>query len=66
MMTYDRGWSLGAQSYSFQERGVLDVLGHNLRRVYGEPEGDHLPDHLKELVLRLEETERETMLASDR
>jgi hypothetical protein len=66
MMTYERGWSLGAHSSSFQERGVLDVLGHNLRRVYGEPEGDNLPDRLRDLVLRLQETERESLPASDR
>ncbi|HEV2559734.1 MAG TPA: hypothetical protein VGU45_14005 [Microvirga sp.] len=45
---------------------MLDVLGHNLRRVYGEPEGDNLPDRLRDLVLRLQETERESLPASDR
>lgn len=66
MIINESGWSLGAQSHSFQERGVLDLLGHSLKKVYGEPSRDTLPAELQELVARLESAERGAMRASDR
>ncbi len=64
MMVFNRGLAFNATSQSFQERGVLDVLGHNLRRVYGEPEREDLPDRLQDLVARLEQAEREDLIES--
>ncbi len=59
-------WSHWAQSHSFQERGVLDLIGHSLKKVYGEPEQNPLPDTLRHLVDRLEQAERSTLRSSDR
>ncbi len=59
-------WSHWAQSHSFQERGVLDVIGHGLKKVYGEPEEDPLPETLRHLVSELEQAERRSMRSSDR
>jgi hypothetical protein len=65
-MNHDTIWSPGARSRTFQERSVLDVLGHNLRKVYGEPKRDALPANLSELIARLERAERKAVHASDR
>jgi hypothetical protein len=65
MIVRDNGWSLGAQSHSFQERGVLELIGHNLKRVYGEPKNDTLPERLRELIAKLERAERDLMPASE-
>jgi hypothetical protein len=66
MITSETGWSHWAQSHSFQERGVLNLLGHNLKKVYGDPERDALPEHLRDLVGRLERAEREALHATER
>lgn len=66
MIINEASWSLGVQSHSFQERGVLDILGHSLKKVYGEPEREALPDRLRELIGRLEQAERGEMHASER
>jgi hypothetical protein len=50
--------SLGVVSHLFDERQVLDILGSSLRLVYGEPDHKRLPEHLQELVSRLQEDER--------
>ncbi len=64
MMKHDTLWRLGTRSHSVQERSVLDVLGHNLRKVYGEPGRDALPAHLRELIDRLAKAERKPVRAS--
>jgi hypothetical protein len=66
MITSETGWSLGAQSHSFQERGVLDLIGHSLKRIYGVPERDALPEQLRDLIGRLERAEREALNTSER
>jgi hypothetical protein len=55
--TQESFWSLGVLSHSFQERHVVGILGASLAKVYGEPQGQALPDHLAELVRRFEEAE---------
>jgi hypothetical protein len=49
--------SLGVVSHSFEERQVLDILGSSLRLVYGKPDHERVPEHLQELVSRLQEVE---------
>ncbi len=66
VMTGETTSTFGTRLQSFQERKVLDVLGHNLRRIYGEPRRDALPANLRELIDRLEKAERDIMHASDR
>jgi hypothetical protein len=66
MIINETSWSLGAQSHTFQERGVLDLLGHSLKKVYGEPERDALPEEMQKLISRLEQAECGRMRASDR
>ena len=45
---------------------MLDVIGHSLKKVYGEPNADTMPEYLRELVARLESAERDAMHASER
>lgn len=48
----------------FEERQVLDALGHGLRKIYGEPEAEPLPERLQELIEELKEIIREQQVGS--
>jgi hypothetical protein len=41
---------------NFTQEQVVFVLGHSLRSLYDDVFADDMPEHLKALVLKLEET----------
>jgi hypothetical protein len=51
-----RDWSRDIPStLNFTQEQVVFVLGHSLRSLYDDVLADDMPEHLKTLVLKLEE-----------
>ncbi len=52
-----RNWSREIPSrLNFSQEQVVFILGHSLRSVYEDVLAADMPEHLKRLVLKLEET----------
>ena len=52
-----RDWSRDIpSSLNFSQEQVVFVIGHSLRSLYDDVFADDMPEHLKALVLQLEET----------
>jgi hypothetical protein len=48
-------WSIGPQvGLSFSQKQVLHILGHSLRKLYGEVIEEDLPERLRSAVETLE------------
>ena len=60
-------WSICLRhGLSFSQQEALYIVGHSLRKLYGEVLEEDLPDHLWSAVEKLQAREREALHSSER